>query len=777
MPSQPDVRFTFEPTCGAAFEVISFTLEEGLSQPFKLQLELASHDAALDFGTLLDKPAVFTLWHGETPVRYVHGLVSLLTQGDTGFRRTRYRAEVEPALARAALRSNWRIFQQQSVPDILNSVLKAQRLTDYEQVICFDHAPREYCVQAGEIDLDFLARLAAEEGLLYTFEHRADGHRMIHTDRVQGLGTINQNPAGSTCVLYKTAAGGEAAEPALHRFHYTEQVRTSRQVQRDYTFTHPRYAQEHTVDGSQLEHQNRSYERYDYPGRYKRDAAGKPFTKTRLSALRSDARIAVVEGDDPRLQPGLAFELIDHPREDLNISWRTVSILHTGTQHSSQQEEAAGSAAGTHYHLKATLIPDSADWKAPLPPKPRLDGPQTATVVGPSGEEIFCDQWGRIKISFPWDRSSKNDEHSSCWVRVAQGWAGTTWGAMAIPRIGQEVIVDYLDGDPDQPIVMGRAYRQANLPPYELPKHKTRMTIKSQTHKGDGFNELRFEDEKDQEEIYVHAQKDQNNHVNHNETTFVGNDRTERVEHNETIEIGHDRTEQVVNDETVSIGQDQRHRVTRDRLQHTGHNHEVIIDNDRIETVGRHRHDKTAANHHIHTGGNCEHTVHSHYRLSAGQAIEQKTTVFEVKAGQRIVLKAPGGTLTLDDRGITLDGVLIHLKGPVQMPGGSSSNANWWGEGSPASGPLQEFFVLRNQETGAALPDHPYEIQRGSGHTLRARTDAEGKTQVVQSADAEPLQVKALADETNLETFTAGYWDDFSSLQIDFTRNPTSDEN
>ncbi|WP_426245748.1 type VI secretion system Vgr family protein [Pseudomonas sp. TWR3-1-1] len=175
-------------------------------------------------------------------------------------------------------------------------------------------------------------------------------------------------------------------------------------------------------------------------------------------------------------------------------------------------------------------------------------------MVGPSGEEIFCDKWGRVKVSFPWDRASQHNEHSSCWIRVAQGWAGTTWGAMAIPRIGQELIVQYFDGDPDQPIATGRAYREANLPPYELPKHKTRMTIKSQTHKGDGFNELRFEDEKGVEEIYVHAEKDQNIHVNHNETTFVGNDRSERVDHNETVSIGDHRTEDVGKNETIQIG-------------------------------------------------------------------------------------------------------------------------------------------------------------------------------------------------------------------------------
>ncbi|WP_350582504.1 type VI secretion system tip protein TssI/VgrG, partial [Pseudomonas sp. HY2-MNA-CIBAN-0224] len=458
------------------------------------------------------------------PVRYVHGLVSLFRQGDTGFRRTRYHAVIEPTLARAGLRSNWRMFQYKTVPEIIALVLKGQRITDLEKQICFDHQTREYCVQAGETDLDFIARLAAEEGLLYTFEHRTDGHTLILTDRVGGLGTIGTH---KDCpVLYQPMGGGDSAEPALHRFSYTEQVRTSRQVQRDYTFTHPRYNQQHTADGGlALKNQHKDYERYDYPGRYKRDAAGKPFTKTRLHALRSDARMAELEGDDARLQPGLAFDLSEHPRPDFNDRWRSIALEHTGKQHSSLQEEAGGSDYSTTYHLKASAIRWDAEWKAPLQPKPCIDGPHTATVVGPPGEEIYCDEWGRVKVSFPWDRDSQENDHSSCWIRVTQGWAGTLWGAMAVPRIGQELIISYLDGDPDQPIATGRAYRQANLPPYELPKHKTRMTIKSRTHKGTGFNELRFEDEVGQQEVYIHAERDKNVYIKHDNTTFVGNDR------------------------------------------------------------------------------------------------------------------------------------------------------------------------------------------------------------------------------------------------------------
>ncbi|MQT72799.1 type VI secretion system Vgr family protein [Pseudomonas helleri] len=553
MPRQSDLRFTFEPLQGDAFEVVEFKLEEGLSQPFKLTLDLVSHDPAVDFNRVLDLGALFTVWRGETPVRYVHGLVSLFRQGDTGFRRTRYHAVIEPTLARAGLRSNWRMFQYKTVPEIITLVLKGQRITDLEKQVCFDHQTREYCVQAGETDLDFIARLAAEEGLLYTFEHRTDGHTLILTDRVGGLGTIGTH---KDCpVLYQPMGGGDSAEPALHRFSYTEQVRTSRQVQRDYTFTHPRYNQQHTADGGlALKNQHKDYERYDYPGRYKRDAAGKPFTKTRLHALRSDARMAELEGDDARLQPGLAFDLSEHPRPDFNDRWRSIALEHTGKQHSSLQEEAGGSDYSTTYHLKASAIRWDAEWKAPLQPKPCIDGPHTATVVGPPGEEIYCDEWGRVKVSFPWDRDSQENDHSSCWIRVTQGWAGTLWGAMAVPRIGQELIISYLDGDPDQPIATGRAYRQANLPPYELPKHKTRMTIKSRTHKGTGFNELRFEDEVGQQEVYIHAERDKNVYIKHDNTTFVGNDRTERVDHNETLSIGDHRTEDVGQNETIQIG-------------------------------------------------------------------------------------------------------------------------------------------------------------------------------------------------------------------------------
>ncbi|WP_409261954.1 type VI secretion system Vgr family protein, partial [Pseudomonas putida] len=524
MSSQTDLRFSFQPLLTQMeFEVVSFTLDEAISTPFQLHLELISFEDDADFAQLLDKPALFTLWRGERPLRYVHGLISSFSQGETGFCRTRYHALVEPQLARASLRSNWRIFQQKTAAQIIELMLQRQGILHFELHASCNHQVREFCVQAGETDLDFIARLAAEEGFVYRFEHSAKQHKLIISDRVQALGLIShgvikaeddddglfddQQQMGPYHVLYRANSGGVQALPCLRRLRYSEQVRTARQVQRDYTFTNPAYNQQHRAEASGVIHQSTDYERFDYPGRYKRDAVGKPFTQTRLDARRHDACIAEVEGDDVRLQPGLSFTLTEHPREDLNVHWRVIHVVHEGSQFTSLQEEAAGAERGTHYQQNATLVPGRTEWRpAPLD-KPRVDGPHMATVVGPPGEEIYCDQWGRVKVSFPWDRESQNNEFSSCWVRVSQGWAGGSWGSMAIPRVGQDVIIHYVNGDPDQPMITGRTYCGNQLPPYDLPEHKTRMTIKSQTHKGDGYNELRFEDELGKQEVFIHAER------------------------------------------------------------------------------------------------------------------------------------------------------------------------------------------------------------------------------------------------------------------------------
>ncbi|WP_448195066.1 type VI secretion system Vgr family protein [Pseudomonas aeruginosa] len=664
-----DLRFTF--TAGPeAFEVVEFRLVEGLSETFHLDVDLSCANPAVDFGQVLDRPALLTIWQGGQPVRYVHGSVTSFQQGNTGFRRTRYRAIVEPRLARLQLASDWRIFQTLPVPDIAQAVLKKHAITlDYEQKVTNAHAPREYCVQAGDTDYHFVERIMREEGFFYGFLHNAEGHRLIHCDRLWIFGKQPGLP-----VEYNPIAGGDRPGPALRSFTYSENVRTARQTQRDYNFKNPLYNQQTRREGDYLDHQASSYERYDYPGRYKSEV-GEGFTRDRLRGHRGDARLAIAEGDDARLVPGLSFDLTGHPRPDMNRGWRPVRIEHHGTQYTSQAEDSADAERGTHYTSTAMLVPDDAEWRpAPLP-KPRIDGPQQATVVGPPGEEIYCDEFGRVKVQFPWDREGRHDEHSSCWIRVSQNIAGALWGHMAIPRIGQEVIVSLFDGDPDQPIITGRNFNANQRPPYELPAHKTRMTLKSQTHKGEGFNEVRFEDEAGQEEVFIHAQKDQNNVVNHDETTFVGHDRKEQVEHDEVIDIGHDRTETVGNDEQVTIGQDRRHDIGRDDYLTIERNHTINTGKDSTEQVGNHRRDKTAANHWVEIGGHLEQRVEGNASLGAGKSIIQRSRLVELQAGEVFRLHGPGGTITLHDGGITLEGIAITIKGPLTRQGDGKSNS------------------------------------------------------------------------------------------------------
>ncbi|MEL1266380.1 type VI secretion system Vgr family protein, partial [Pseudoxanthomonas putridarboris] len=472
------------------------------------------------------------------------------------------------------------------------------------------------------------------------------------------------------------------------------------------------------------------YEHYDAPGRYKVDEAGKPFTQTRLQALRHDAGQAEMEGDDARLWPGLAFALADAPSAAPNHDWRVVAMVHQGEQSSSQEEDGFGAERGSRYAYTAQAVPASFDWKPAPSPRPVMDGPQMAHVVGPPGEEIHVDEHGRVRVWFPWDREGPR-ENSTCWIRVSQGWAGAGYGMQVLPRIGHEVLVSFLEGDPDQPIVTGRAYHAANRPPYALPLHKTRSTWKSQTHKGEGSNEIRYEDEAGREEIYVHAQRDQNNVVEHDETTRVGNDRTEEVGHDETITIGNDRREQVARDETLGVGQDRSERIGRDHtLAITGTRRQTVGE-DLIEEVGNQRQETTKASRTVTTGGHYRHRVEGRHDIEAGERITERTRTYTLGAADKAVLRGPGGTLTLDSKGVTLEGTLIKFKGPVKFSGQGTGNA-FSINSVPNLGDVldpKRWIGLHylDPESGEAIGGAEYEIHFKDGEVISGTLDDEGK--------------------------------------------------
>jgi len=508
--AQTDIKFTFDITSNSfeddsktqpiQLDVLSFRLEEGLNAPYVLDVELVSFDSTIDFDAVIDQPATFTIYQGDVAVRHVHGLVSHFEQGKTGHRRTHYRAIVEPSLARLSLTSDWRVFQQQNASDVISSVLKANQIDNFEINSNLEHVSREYLVQNGVLDASFIDRLAAQEGYVYRIQSGEGSHRLLFTDIIQTFGALEESELVNSAVIYNPNAGGDRPSPALRDFVYTQRVRTAKQTQREYSFKNPRYNQEHSVYGrdvnSQTHAQSTRYEQYDYgvDAQYKQDAVGQPFTQTKIQAHRNDATTATCVGDDARLEAGVAFQLQGHPRSDMNVYWRPVYIIHTGTQRTASEEDAATSGQSTSYEQTATLVLATDNWKANIPAPHKITGSLIAHVTTPSGEELYCDEFGRVKVIFPWQRHEQPNENSSCWIRVAQNWAGAGWGHIAIPRSGQEVIVEFLGGDESQPIITGRTYDANHPTPYKLPALKTQQTTKSKEHKGSGYNELLIDD-------------------------------------------------------------------------------------------------------------------------------------------------------------------------------------------------------------------------------------------------------------------------------------------
>ncbi|QHQ14500.1 type VI secretion system tip protein VgrG [Pectobacterium parmentieri] len=570
MANSTGLQFTVKVGALAAgtFAVVDFRLDEGLNRPFSLSLSLASVLPDVDFGAVLDQPCELMIWYEGELKRRISGIISGFTQGDTGFRRTRYQAEVRPELWRLGLRTNARIFQAQKPDAIIGTLLEEAGITDYAFSLRHDHAPREYCVQYRESDLAFVTRLAAEEGLYFFHEFEEGKHRVVFAD---DAGALAKGPE----LFFNLAAQGLSEGEYIRRFHYAERVSTAEVELKDYSFKTPAYGLSHKKMSSELDHQRENYQHYDYPGRYKQDPSGKAFSNYRLDALRSGAVTSEGESNCAGLMPGNTFTLTEHPNATLNTVWQTVSVMHIGQQSQALEEESGGEP--TTMSNSFAVISAKKNWRAVMPYKPMVDGPQIARVVGPAGEEIYCDKYGRIKLQFPWDRYGANNDQSSCWVRVSQGWAGGQYGLIAIPRIGHEVIVSFLEGDPDQPIVTGRTFHATNPAPYPLPANKTRTTLRSKTHKGKGFNELSFEDATDNEEIFLHAQK--------NMAVRVLNSKDERVDYNRTTSIGHDEALVVANDRKITVEGNQDHKITGNNLSLTEGDRGIQVKGDLAQKI------------------------------------------------------------------------------------------------------------------------------------------------------------------------------------------------
>ncbi|WP_165233118.1 type VI secretion system Vgr family protein [Aquisphaera insulae] len=580
---------------------------ESVSKLFSFRLEmLAESETEIAFDGVLGQSATVSFLMADETPRYINGIISRFSQGHRlpsalgpGF-LTRYHAELVPKAWLLTRRTQSRIFQQLTVPEILKKVLTG---LDVAYQLQGTYKARDYCVQYRESDLDFAGRLMEEEGIFYFFKHSAGGHQMVVADTPQS----HDDVPGDTKLIYEEAEGGLREEDRVFSWEKTQELRSAKVTLWDHCFELPGKnleAVKPTLDAVQagkVSHKlkvaaSEGLELYDYPGAYAQrfdgvapgggdraaDIQNIYEDNGRTAAIRMQQETApalVVDGRSTcrQLTAGHKFTLDRHFNAD-------GSYVLTEVSHDASMGDAyvSGSEATPSYENAFRCIPSALPFRpARSTPRPTVEGTQTAVVVGNAGDEIFTDKYGRVKVQFPWDRQGKHDADSSCWIRVGTPWAGKQWGMVHIPRVGQEVIVAFEEGDPDRPIIVGSVYNADQMPPYALPANMTQSGIKSRSSKGGSaanFNEIRLEDKKGSELITIHAEKDQSISVENDESHTVGHDRSKTIDHDETTHVKHDRTETVDNNETITIGVN--------RAEKVGANETIAIGANRTETVG-----------------------------------------------------------------------------------------------------------------------------------------------------------------------------------------------
>ncbi|HEY0137512.1 MAG TPA: type VI secretion system tip protein TssI/VgrG, partial [Nannocystis sp.] len=504
--------------------------------------------------------------------------------------------------------------------------------------------------QYRETDWDFVRRLLAEDGLYHYFEHTSSGHKLVIGDGTAAYGTI-----GGDAIVGFNDLEGAGDRDVVQRFRLTQQVTPGKFTVRDFNFATP----DDTLEG-QASAGAGDLEVYEFPGRYDAPALARRAAKLRLQAFQALQLRGEGESTCPRLLPGHTFELSSSTgalRDDVQRRYLVLSVRHHGGQ--PQVLGVSGAGQDSRYGNSFECIPADVVYRpAEWPLRPEMRGVQTAIVVGPAGEEVHTDEHGRVKVHFHWDRMGRRDENSSCWVRVSQMWAGQGYGSMWIPRIGHEVIVDFIEGDADRPIITGRVYHGNNPPPYPLPDKKTASTIKSDSSPGGGgSNELRFEDQKGGEEVFLHAQKDW--------TIAVENDKNQTVGHDETMNVGNDRTKSVGNNQSESIGVDKSIAVGSNHSEQIGANMSISIGANLEEQVG--------ANATFTVGANRSETV----AIASDESIGAAKTLtigaaYQVSVGG--VMNVSVGLAKAEEVGLARS-VVVGADSSLSVGGGHSVNA------------------------------------------------------------------------------------------------------
>jgi type VI secretion system secreted protein VgrG len=634
-----------------------FRAQEGLSTLFRFELDLVHEETASGYTPtivepeqILGRPVGVSLVQPDGNFRYFSGIVNQFSQGNRDERFTYYRAIVVPQVWLLTQRAQSRIFQQLNVPDILKKVFENLEVI-FE--IQGDFRPREYCVQYRETDFDFASRLMEEEGIYYYFEHGQDGHKMIVADTIL---SHRRCPEKNEVPFVLDLTSEEGFISCVGTWLVRHQLQTGKYTLWDHNFELPHRRLEAEETSRFAIGNNNLLEIYDYPGNYAKrfdgvskggaDQAGlqnvfldnRRTVEIRMQELDAEYQVSSAWSSCGSLTAGHRFKLFDHPVRTNNTDYILISIQHEAEQ---SPNFVSGEEKSLAYHNSFTCMPYGAE-KAPYrpprkTPKPTVKGSQTAVVVGAPGEEIFVDKYGRVKVQFHWDREGQANSNSSCWIRVAQNQAGLRWGSAYWPRVGQEVVVDFLEGDPDRPIIIGSVYNASELPPYTLPDEKTKTVMfKSLSSKGGGgFNEIRIEDKKGSEQIFINAER--------NTDSRIKNDLFETVGHESHLIVKNDQLEQV--------GGDKHLQITGDQSEKVGGTVSLTVAQDVQEKVG------------------------SKYALQAGAEIHLKSgTNLVIETGASLTLKVAGNFININSGGIFIVGTMVMINSGGSAGSGAGSH-------------------------------------------------------------------------------------------------------
>lgn len=546
----------------------SFQGHEAISKLFAFELDLVSEEPSINYDDIVGQVVTVRVNLADESSRYWNGYVSRFVQAGQDSNVAVYQATMVPWLWFLDQTTDCRIFQSKTAPDIIKQIFNEYGFKDFSLSLYGDFVKRDYCVQYRESDFNFVSRLMEEEGIFYFFQHEDGKHTLVlGDDPAAHKPCPNQDK-----VRYEGSAGGWQDDDVVLQWLQEQEVRPGTFTSTDYNFETPTANMLSTVNSKG------KWEIYDFPGEYAKKADGDKLAKVRLQEQQTPKCVARGTSDCRSFSVGYKFTLTDHYRDDLNQEYVITSLRHSA--HHNLGLTSGESDTTPAYENSFECIPSSTPIR-PLrkTPVPVVQGCQTAVVVGPSGEEIFTDQYGRVKVQFHWDREGKKNDSSSCWIRVSYPWAGKSWGGIQIPRIGQEVIVDFIEGDPDRPIITGRVYNAGQMPPWDLPAKKMVSGYKSNSTKGGGgYNEISLDDTKGTELIQVHGQYDMDTKIEHDERRHVVNNRTKNVDVDETSTIGNNRTEKVGSNEQITIG--------ANRTESVGANENITIASGRTESVG-----------------------------------------------------------------------------------------------------------------------------------------------------------------------------------------------